>query len=144
MPDKEVIKILAEKDLRITPQRTAVLEVIMNLDFHPAADDIVNYIRLSFPHVPLGTVYKILDTFVKKGIIQRVKTNGDTIRFDAVKDQHHHLYCDDSDRIEDYYDDELNKILNNYFRKKKIPDFNVTGFKVQISGKFSDKLTKEK
>lgn len=144
MPDKEVIRILAEKDLRITPQRTAVLEVIMNLDFHPAADDIVNYIRLSLPHVPFGTVYKILDTFVKKGIIQRVKTNGDTIRFDAVKDQHHHLYCDESDRIEDYYDDELNKILNNYFRKKKIPDFSITGCKVQISGKFSDKKLKEK
>jgi Fur family transcriptional regulator, peroxide stress response regulator len=138
MADKEVIRILAENDLKITPQRTAVLEVIMGLDTHPTADEIVDYIRLNFPHVPFGTVYKILDAFLKKGIIQRVKTGDDTIRFDAITKPHHHLYCEDSERIEDYYDDELNKMIGNYFKKKKIPDFTISDFKLQIIGRFKD------
>ncbi|OFY65155.1 MAG: hypothetical protein A2V64_11020, partial [Bacteroidetes bacterium RBG_13_43_22] len=123
--------------------RVAVLEVIMGLEYHPSADDIVDYIRLNFPHVPFGTVYKILDTFVEKGIIKKVKTDGDTMRYDAVLEKHHHLYCADSERIEDYYDDELNKILSDYFKKKKIPDFTIEDFKVHITGKFKDEIRKK-
>ncbi|MBN2633925.1 MAG: transcriptional repressor [Bacteroidales bacterium] len=139
MPDNKLIEILARNDLRITPQRIAVLEVILNLEFHPSAEDIVNYIKLSFPHVPIGTVYKILDAFEKKGIINRVKTDSDTVRYDAVKEKHHHLYAHDSDRIEDYFDDDLNKLLTTYFKKKKIPNFEIKEFKLQIMGKFTNK-----
>jgi Fur family peroxide stress response transcriptional regulator len=143
MADKEVIKILAENNLKVTPQRIAVLEVIMGLENHPSAETIVEYIRLNFPHVPIGTVYKILDAFVEKGIIKRVETDGDIMRYDAVLEKHHHLYCADSERIEDYYDDELNKILSDFFRKKKIPDFTVEDFKVHITGKFKDEIKKK-
>jgi Fur family transcriptional regulator, peroxide stress response regulator len=142
MANKEVIKILAEKNLKVTPQRVAVLEVILGLEDHPTAEEIVDYIRLNFPHVPIGTVYKILDTFVENGIITRVKTDNGLLRYDAVHDKHHHLYCADSERIEDYYDEELNKILAEYFRKKKIPDFIVKDFKVHIVGEFKDESKK--
>ncbi len=138
MADKEVIKILAENNLKVTPQRIAVLEVILGLENHPSADDIVDYIRLNFPHVPIGTVYKILDAFVQKGIIQRVKTDNDIMRYDAVLQKHHHLYSAESERIEDFYDDELNKIIAEYFKKKKIPDFTIKDIKLQIIGKFKD------
>jgi Fur family peroxide stress response transcriptional regulator len=144
MANKDVIKIIAENNLKVTPQRIAVLEVIMGLENHPSAEDIVDYIRLNFPHVPIGTVYKILDTFVEKGIVKRVKTDGDTMRYDAVKEKHHHLYCADSERIEDYYDDELNKILSDYFKKKKIPDFTIEDIKIHITGKFRDENKKNK
>ena len=138
MADKEVIKILAENDLRVTPQRVAVLEVIMGLENHPTAEDIVDYIRLNFPHVPIGTVYKILDAFVQKGITQRIRTENDSMRYDAVLQTHHHLYSADSERIEDYFDDDLYKIITEYFKKKKRPDFTINDFKLQIIGKFKD------
>lgn len=144
MANKEVIKILAENNLKVTPQRTAVLEVILGLENHPTADDIVDYLRLNFPHVPIGTVYKILDAFVEKGIVTKVKTDNGIIRYDAILEPHHHLYCADSDRIEDYYDDELNKILTKYFRRKRIPDFIIKDFKLQIIGKFKDQDKSEK
>lgn len=138
MANKEIIKILSENDLKVTPQRVAVLEVIMGLETHPTADDIVDFIRLNFPHVPIGTVYKILDAFMKKGIVQKVKTGNGILRFDPVKKSHHHLYCADSERIEDYYDDKLNQILDNYFKNKKIPNFDIKDFKLQLIGKFTD------
>jgi len=138
MADREVIKILAENNLKVTPQRIAVLEVIMGLENHPSADNIIDYIRLNFPHVPIGTVYKILDAFVGKNIIHRVKTENGILRYDAVKEPHHHLYCKDTERIEDFYDDELNNLLEDYFKKKKIPKFRISDFKLQIKGKFLD------
>ena len=138
MANKTVIKMLVENGLKVTPQRTAVLEVVLNLHNHPTAENIAEYLRLSYPHIPIGTVYKILDTFVKKGMIEKVKTDDDSIRYDPVKEKHHHLYAAESERIEDYYDDELNKILADYFRRKKIPDFTIRDFKLQIVGKFKE------
>jgi Fur family peroxide stress response transcriptional regulator len=138
MANQEVIKILSENDLKVTPQRTAVLEVIMNLKNHPTADYITRYLRLNYPHIPIGTVYKILEIFVDKGIIRRVKTDNEIMRYDPVAIKHHHLYCSASDRIEDYYDDELNKIISSYFSRKKIPNFTIEDFKLQIVGKFTE------
>ena len=143
MANKTVIKILVENNLKVTPQRTAVLEVALNLHNHPTADYIAQYLRLSYPHIPIGTVYKILDTFVKKRILEKVMTGNDIMRYEPVKEKHHHIYSAESERIEDYYDDDLNKILADYFRRKKIPDFTIENFKLQIVGKFRPKNEKK-
>lgn len=139
MANKAIIKILIDNNLKVTPQRTAVLEVILTLNNHPTAENIVEYLRINYPHIPLGTVYKILDVFLDKGIVKKVKTDNDTTRYDAIKERHHHLYCADNERIEDYYDEELNKMLDTYLKKKKIPNFNIKDIKLQIIGTFTDK-----
>ena len=135
MANKTVIKILTDNGLKVTPQRTAVLEVIMDLNNHPTADEIVQYLRISYPHIPIGTVYKILDKFFKLGIIDKVKTDNDLIRYDPVKTRHHHIYSTNNNSIQDFYDDNLDMILNEYFKKKNIPGFIVEDFKLQIIGK---------
>ncbi len=138
MVDKTVIRILTENNLKITPQRIAVLEAIIGLNNHPSAEYLLQYLQLNFPHVAPGTVYRMLDTFVSKGIVKIVRTDDDTIRYDAVLDKHHHLYCSDTERIEDFYDEKLNQILDNYFKNKKIPNFKIKDFKLQLIGKFTD------
>jgi Fur family peroxide stress response transcriptional regulator len=139
MANKTVIKILTDNNLKVTPQRTAVLEVIYTLNNHPSADYIIDYLRLNFPHIPLSTVYKILDVFVGKGIVSKVKTDDEVMRYDFVKEKHHHLYCAESERIEDYYDKELDKLLENYLKKKTIPNFKIKDIKLQLVGNFTDK-----
>ena len=138
MANRKVIRILADNNLKITPQRTAVLEVVMNLRNHPTADDIAEYIRFNFPHITLGTIYKILNTFTKLGIIEKINTDNDITRYDPVLEKHHHIYCAESERIEDYYDEDLNKILSSYFIKKKIPGFVYKDYKLQIMGNFRE------
>jgi len=144
MANREIIKILTDNNLKVTPQRTAVLEVLFSFPNHPSADDIIDYLRLSFPNIPLSTVYKILDAFVLKGIVTRVKTDDGVMRYDCVKEKHHHLYCSESERIEDYYDKDLDKLLENYMKKKTIPNFNISDFRLQIVGSFTDKPDPEK
>jgi Fur family peroxide stress response transcriptional regulator len=138
MVNKTAVRILVEKSLKVTPQRIAVLDIILNLNNHPTTENIEEYLRISYPHVPIGTVYKILEVFVEKGIITRVKTDNDIIRYDAILEKHHHLYCSQSEQIEDFYDDNLNKILDDYFRKKQIPNFKIEDIKLQIIGKFTN------
>jgi Fur family peroxide stress response transcriptional regulator len=143
MANREVIKILVDNGLKVTPQRIAVLEVVLTLENHPSADTVIDYIRLNYPHVSIGTVYKSLETFVKKGILSKVKTDNDLMRYDAVKEKHHHLYCSESERIEDYFDKGLDDILKKYLKNNKIPHFKVEDIKLQIAGKFTEEKETE-
>lgn len=124
-----------EKGLKVTPQRMVILEAIHTLNNHPTADNIIEYIRESHPNIATGTVYKVLDTLVGNGVISKVKTDKETMRYDAVLENHHHIYYSDSDSIVDYFDDELNELLKKYFKKKEISDFQIEDIKLQIIGK---------
>ncbi len=136
MKFSKIRNILIDKGLKVTPQRLAVLEAVFELGNHPTAEKITEYIKRNHPNIAIGTVYKTLETYVEKGIVKKVKTDRDIMRYDAVLDKHHHLYCFESERIEDYYDDDLNKMIDNYFRKKEIKNFRIEDIKLQIIGNF--------
>jgi len=127
---------LSEKGLRITPQRMSILEAIYNTN-HPTADDIIKYIRQKHSNIATGTVYKVLDTFVQKGLIKRITTDKDVIRYDGLLIHHHHLHSSEDILIEDYIDEELDRILKKYFQKKRINDFKIEEITLQIKGKFN-------
>lgn len=128
---------LAEKGMKITPQRMAVLEAIYQLKNHPTADNIIEFIRKTHPNVAVGTVYKVLETLVENGLVKRVTTDRDFMRYDGILDNHHHLYCSTCDLIEDYHDAELDELLKNYFESKNIPGFKIEEFVLQIKGTFT-------
>jgi Fur family peroxide stress response transcriptional regulator len=136
VPLGEIKERLKEAGLKVTPQRLAILDAIYRLENHPTADKIIACIRKKHPSIASGTVYKVLDTLVEKQLLKRVKTEKDVMRYDGILEQHHHLYCSDSDRIEDYADEELNRLLADYFEKKNIPGFSIEEIKLQINGKF--------
>jgi Fur family peroxide stress response transcriptional regulator len=129
---------LKERGLKVTPQRLAVLEAVHVLNDHPTAEEVGIFIRKMYPNIATGTVYKTLETLVDKDIIIRVKTDRGILRYDAVREAHHHLYCAQTDRIEDYYDPDLTRIINRHFKKKAIPNFRIEDIKLQIVGKFTD------
>ena len=132
----EIRNKLIEKGLKVTPQRIAILEAIIKLNNHPTAENIIDYIRNNHPNIATATVYKVLDALVASELIKKVKTEKDVMRYDAIMENHHHLYCSESDRIEDFFDTELNEMIEKYFEKKKIPDFEIEDVKLQIIGKF--------
>lgn len=135
----EARNILADKGLKVTPQRVVVLESLLGMRNHPTAETIIGRVKDENPNIATGTIYKILDAFVLHNIIKRVKSDRDIMRYDAFHETHHHLYCSESDRIEDYFDDELNNILEAHFIDRSIPNFRIEDIKLQINGKFLNK-----
>jgi Fur family peroxide stress response transcriptional regulator len=127
---------LKNQGLKVTPQRMAILEAIYTLNNHPTADNIIDYIRKMYPGIATGTVYKVLDVLVENNLIKKVKTERDVMRYDGVLEQHHHLYCSECDKIEDYIDNELDELLKDYFSKKSFPGFTIDNIVLQIKGKF--------
>lgn len=136
MKAEEISSRLNEKNLKVTPQRIAILEAIIKLNNHPTAENIIEYIRINHPNIATATVYKVLDALVSNELIKKVKTEKDIMRYDAVMEHHHHLYCSECDLIEDYHDEELNILLKEYFKKKNFPGFEIDDIVLQIRGTF--------
>jgi len=139
MKSAGLIEVLKENGLKVTPQRLIVYEAITKSPHHPTADQIIKKVRQKNPNISAGTIYKTLETFVRNGIIMKVKTEADVMRYDGVTEKHHHLYCSESNRIEDYYDENLNSMLEDYFKSKQIPNFRLKDFKLQLMGNFTNK-----
>lgn len=130
---------LAEKGLKATMQRLIIYQAILQTDEHPTAEQIFDRIRPAHPSISLGTVYKTLDSLVNAGLARRVKTVDDIQRFDAKMHHHNHLYVTNTSQIIDYEDEELQKLLEGYFAKKRFDNFKVTDFQVQVNGEVVDK-----
>jgi len=139
MNSTEAADKLKQKSLRVTPQRVAVFQIVCRLNNHPTAENIIRNIRESHPNISVGTVYKVLDTLVECNLLGKVKTEKGTMRYDPVLSGHHHLYCKETDRIADYEDPELDKMLEAYFSKKKIENFTIKDIKLEITGNFKTK-----
>jgi len=131
---------LQEKGLKVTPQRVAIYEAIVKLKNHPTAENVIEYIKANHPNISVGTVYKVLDSLVENELLKKVKTEKDIMRYDAVLSNHHHLYCVETERIEDYEDEKLNILINEYFKKNKIKNFKIQDIKLQITGKFNKNI----
>jgi len=131
-------KVISDAGLKITPQRVAVMQALKKLH-HPTAEEIYREVVQTVPGLSPTTVYNILDAFVKLKIITKVQSSEDAMRYDAIQIHHHHLYSLQGGRIEDYFDPELDKILHDYFNKKKIGDFQISELRLQIMGEFDSK-----
>jgi len=129
---------LRDKGLKATPRRVLILEAITELNNHPAADEIVKYIRNRNLNVATATVYKALDIMVAKNVINKVETEKNRIRYDAITEPHHHLISTETGLITDYQNDEIHNILREYFEKNKIDEFEIEEIKLQITGKFKN------
>jgi Fur family transcriptional regulator, peroxide stress response regulator len=129
---------LQAKGLKVTPQRVAIYEAIVSLNNHPTAENVIEYIKSNHPNISVGTVYKVLDSLVENELLKKVKTEKDIMRYDAVLSNHHHLYCAETDRIEDYEDEQLNEMISTYFQSHKIKNFKVEDIKLQITGTFKN------
>lgn len=129
---------LFEAGLKATHPRIVVLEALTNSREHPSAELIYDEIRVDNPSISLGSVYRVLDVLVEVGLIRRVSVKYGSKRYDADLNPHGHIYCLKTDRIQDYYDEELNELINNFFKKKKIRNLKIKEIKLQITGERID------
>ncbi len=136
MQMNEIKDKLVEKGLKVTPQRLAILEAIYSLNNHPTAEMVRDYIKDTYPGIASATVYKVLEALVENQLVTRVKTERDSMRYDGIVENHHHLYCTDSEEIKDYMNEELDQLLAVFFKENSIDNFKIKEIKLQIHGNF--------
>ena len=100
----QIASIFKEKKLKLTPQRLAVYNYLINTTAHPSADTIYTDIHVQYPTMSLATVYKALKTLVEVGLIQEINVGEGNFRYDANSFPHPHLQCLKCGKVEDLID----------------------------------------
>lgn len=124
--------------MKATHPRMVVLDTLTKSKEHPTAELIHESIKQEHPSISLGSVYRVLDVLVDAGLIRRVSVKYGSKRYDADLKPHAHIYCLKTDRIQDYYDEELNQLIKDYFKKKKIRNLKIKEIKLQVTGERID------
>ena len=100
---ESIIKKMREEGLKLTPQRLAVIEVLIDKTLlHPSADLIYHDARKKVKSLSLSTVYSILNEFFKHGIIKMLEFDKMENRYEANMTEHINLICKGCKKIMDY------------------------------------------
>ncbi|PGM91212.1 transcriptional repressor [Bacillus cereus] len=99
---KEALEMLKNTGVRITPQRHAILEYLVESMTHPTADDIYKALEGKFPNMSVATVYNNLRVFKEVGLVKELTYGDASSRFDYVTSQHYHLICEKCGKIVDF------------------------------------------
>jgi Fur family peroxide stress response transcriptional regulator len=85
---------LRQRDYRLTPQRLAVLKILVRSDEHPSVEQIYDQVKVGFPMTSLGTVYKTITMLKEMGEVLELGFSDDSNRYDGKKPYPHpHLIC---------------------------------------------------
>ena len=86
-------QLLRAAGLRVTRQRLAVLDVLVELA-HADTESVIAGVRRDLPEVSHQAVYDSLRTLTAAGLARRIQPTGSVARYEArVGDNHHHLVC---------------------------------------------------
>lgn len=91
-------------NMRVTPQRLAVVNELVGDTSHPTADEVATRVTAKMEGVSLSTIYKTLNELVELGLIKRVEGRGagnEAAHFDSNMEAHGHLHCKRCGRIVD-------------------------------------------
>lgn len=72
MIQNAVVQQLRRGGVRVTPQRLAVAEAVLNSSDHPTVQQIHERVQQHFPSMTLATVYSTLGVLSKSGLIQEL------------------------------------------------------------------------
>ena len=83
---------LKQLGIRVTPQRLAIAEVVINSGDHPTVKEIYDRVKAFFPYVTLATVYSTLDLLERAAIVRELPFQRQS-RYDANLSPHANLVC---------------------------------------------------
>ena len=100
---ESIIKQLREKGLKVTPQRKAIIEVLIEQrDLHPGARLVYEEAKKKKESVSLSTTYATLNELSRHGIIKTLQFDKMENRYEGNLEEHINLICERCKKILDY------------------------------------------
>ncbi|SFB17031.1 Fur family transcriptional regulator, peroxide stress response regulator [Lentibacillus halodurans] len=132
---QEAIDTLRDSGVRITPQRHAVLEYLLNAMVHPTADDIYKALEGKFPNMSVATIYNNLRVLREIGLVRELTYGDSSSRFDYNSSEHYHIICEECGKIEDFHYPTLDEVES---LAEQVTGFEVSHHRMEIYGKCED------
>ena len=118
--------------LRITSQRSLILEIIRRGQGHRDADEVYRQAREKLPRLSLSTVYRTLQRLKKLDLIEELHFDEEHHHYEAKpSSEHHHLLCLGCGKIV-----EFRSPLSRYI-KRNVPEakgFEITDTELRMTG----------
>ena len=92
MPPQEIAERLREWGVRVTPQRLAIAEAVLNSVEHPSVQQIYERVQDHFPSKTLATIYSTLDVLKRSRLIQELPFPQFS-RYESNLEPHVNLVC---------------------------------------------------
>jgi Fur family peroxide stress response transcriptional regulator len=103
MTKESIIKQLKENGLKITPQRLAIIEVLLEKrDLHPGARLLYKEAKKKKKSLSLSTTYATLNELSRHGIIKTLQFDKMEDRYEGNLEEHINLICERCKKILDY------------------------------------------
>jgi Fe2+ or Zn2+ uptake regulation protein len=103
MIKESALKELKEKRLKITPQRLAIIDVLVAMrNLHPSASAVYREAKRTRKSLSLSTTYATLNQLSAHGIIKTLQFDTTENRYEANIEEHVNLICDGCGKILDY------------------------------------------
>jgi len=126
---KDYTLVLREHNLKATPQRLAILDIIF-LSGHINIDTLYDKVKSKFSSISLATIYKNINAMTKNLLLLEVKLPNEKAVFEIVKADHSHLLCTKCGEVMDV-DIDTDKIMNETSSKY---NFNINHSDLVFSG----------
>ncbi len=108
-------KILKGAKLKATAPRLSILKILSIIKEPATAVEL--HKKIGRNKIDLVTLYRTLAVFEKSGILRRVDLHKDAVFYEINKDHHHHIVCTNCDKIEDFENREIEKIIGKIAKK---------------------------
>lgn len=94
MTRAESERLLRSLGLRPTPQRTLILEAILNSPGHISVEDIYEQVREEYPYINISTVYRNLELLKEHHAICATDLGQGSVLYELLREErHHHMVC---------------------------------------------------
>lgn len=115
----QIKKALKKEGLRYTRQRQAVWDELCSSDDHRDAEEIYFSLQNSGINVSRATVYRTIDVLVKNNMVRKLELGDGRARYEhKINSTHHdHLICVQCGRIEEFLDEEIEKLQDKIVDK---------------------------
>lgn len=127
---------LRRKGLKYTTERREILDAILAQDDHFEVEELLIKMRTGGQRVSRATIYRAVELFCEAGILMRLELGKNQIRYEHVykKDHpgfHHHMYCRETGRIEEFSSRELDEMVMRLCRER---GFHPENLRVVVTG----------
>jgi Fur family ferric uptake transcriptional regulator len=110
-PPDVVKDALRAEGLRMTRQRSAIVEVLDTAEDHPDAVEIHERAKAIEPTTSLATVYRTLAVLADKGVVTRLLFDGAPSRFESAGVPHHdHIIDLDTGGVIEFVSPEIERL----------------------------------
>ena len=142
LTEEELKDVLADRGLKATAQRLAVHRAMCALE-HATPDEVASYIKAQLgASISTASIYNILSQFADCGIYSRRMGQGGIMKFDAVRENHAHLYDRITGEHVNVNDDGLLPQIEAAIKGRRFRGYKVEYIDVQIVCKPTRRKTK--